>query len=141
MADEKNLIINNTSDALGEIVIAPEVIEVIIGIATSKVDGVYGMRGTFANNVNEFLGRAAHGKGVYLNNDEDGLKVDIYCYLNYGVSVPKVALEMQERVKQQVLFMTDIDLAEVNIHVVAVVPEKLPEPDFSELFPEDGEDQ
>ncbi len=36
----------------------------------------------------------------------------------------KVALEMQDRVKQQVLFMTDIDLVEVNIHVVAVVPEK-----------------
>ncbi|ALS03114.1 hypothetical protein BCR24_12195 [Enterococcus ureilyticus] len=141
MTDEKNLVIN-TKDSLGEIVIAPEVIEVIIGIAASKIDGVYGMRGTFANNVTEFLGRAAHGKGVYLRAEEEGLKVDIYCYLNYGISVPKVALEMQDRVKQQVLFMTDIDLVEVNIHVVAVVPEKLPEPDFDELFPEDeGENE
>ncbi|MTD37610.1 Asp23/Gls24 family envelope stress response protein [Erwinia sp. CPCC 100877] len=141
MTDEKNLVIN-TKDSLGEIVIAPEVIEVIIGIAASKVDGVYGMRGTFANNVTEFLGRAAHGKGVYLRAEEDGLKVDIYCYLNYGISVPKIALEMQDRVKQQVLFMTDIDLVEVNIHVVAVVPEKLPEPDFDELFPEEeGENE
>lgn len=141
MTEEKNLVIN-TKDSLGEIVIAPEVIEVIIGIAASKVDGVYGMRGTFANNVTEFLGRAAHGKGVYLRTEDEGLKVDIYCYLNYGISVPKVALEMQDRVKQQVLFMTDIDLVEVNIHVVAVVPEKLPEPDFDELFPEDeGENE
>ncbi|MBO0473118.1 hypothetical protein IGL98_002741 [Enterococcus sp. DIV0840] len=141
MTEEKNLVIN-TKDSLGEIVIAPEVIEVIIGIAASKVDGVYGMRGTFANNVTEFLGRAAHGKGVYLRAEEEGLKVDIYCYLNYGISVPKVALEMQDRVKQQVLFMTDIDLVEVNIHIVAVVPEKLPEPDFDELFPEDeGENE
>lgn len=141
MTEEKNLVIN-TKDSLGEIVIAPEVIEVIIGIARSKVDGVYGMRGTFANNVTEFLGRLAHGKGVYLRAEEEGLKVDIYCYLNYGISVPKVALEMQDRVKQQVLFMTDIDLVEVNIHIVAVVPEKLPEPDFDELFPEDeGENE
>ena len=35
----------------GRVVIAPEVIEVIIGIAASKVEGVYGMRGTFASNV------------------------------------------------------------------------------------------
>ncbi|MBP2098328.1 Asp23/Gls24 family envelope stress response protein [Enterococcus rivorum] len=139
MNDEKNLVIN-TKDALGEIVIAPEVIEVIIGIAASKVDGVYGMRGTFANNVTELLGRASHGKGIYLRAEEEGLKVDIYCYLNYGISVPKVALEIQDRVKQQVLFMTDIDLVEVNIHVVAVVPEKLPKPDFDELFPENGEE-
>lgn len=139
MADDKNLVLNS-KDSLGEIVIAPEVIEVIIGIAASKVDGVYGMRGTFANNVNEFLGRSAHGKGVYLHAEEDGLKVDIYCYFNYGISVPKVALEMQDRVKQQVLFMTDIDLIEVNVHVVAVVPEKLQNPDFDELFPEEGKE-
>ena len=45
--------------------IAPEVIEVIIGIAASKVEGIYGMRGTFANNVNELLGRKDTAK-VYI---------------------------------------------------------------------------
>ncbi|MFV0561104.1 MAG: Asp23/Gls24 family envelope stress response protein [Enterococcus sp.] len=139
MADEKNLVLGATHD-LGEIVIAPEVIEIIIGIAASKVEGVYGMRGTFASNITELLGRAAHGKGVYLTNEEDGLKVDVYCYLNYGVSVPKVAMEMQERVIQQVLFMTDVTLAEVNVHVVAVVPEKLEQPDFDELFKDEEEE-
>ncbi|MGH2217859.1 Asp23/Gls24 family envelope stress response protein, partial [Enterococcus faecalis] len=48
-----------------------------------------------------------------------------------------VALEMQDRVKEQALFMTDIDLVEVNIHVVAPVPEKITQPDLNELFPED----
>ncbi|MGX7350776.1 hypothetical protein RU97_GL000511 [Enterococcus canis] len=139
MAEERNLVIEN-KDNLGEIVIAPEVIEIIIGIAASKVEGVYGMRGTFASNVTELLGRASHGKGVYLKIEEDGLKIDIYCYLNYGVSVPKVALEMQERVKQQVLFMTDLDLAEVNVHIVAVVPEKLATPDYDELFNDEEEE-
>ena len=44
-------------------------------------------------------------------------------------------MEMQERVSsQQVLFMTDIDLSEVNIHVVAVVPEKLEQPTIEELL-------
>lgn len=138
MADEKNLVLN-TNDSLGEIVIAPEVIEVIIGIAASKVDGVYGMRGTFASNVTELLGRSAHGKGVHLKTEEDGLIVDIYCYLNYGVSVPKIAVEMQEVVKQQVLYMTDLDLCEVNIHVVAVVPEKVEKLNLDELFSEDEE--
>ncbi|EPH99233.1 MULTISPECIES: Asp23/Gls24 family envelope stress response protein [unclassified Enterococcus] len=139
MADEKSLILNANQD-LGEIVIAPEVIEVIIGIAASKVEGVYGMRGTFASNVTELLGRAAHGKGVYLRNEDEGLKVDIYCYLEYGVSVPKVAMEMQDRVNQQVLFMTDVNLAEVNIHVVAVVPEKLEQPALEELFEDEEEE-
>lgn len=135
MTEETTFIIeNNQENNGGEIVIAPEVIEVIIGIAASKVKGVYGMRGDLASNVNELLGRAAHGKGVYLKNTDEGLKVELYCYLNYGVAVPKVALDMQAKVKQQVLYMTDIDLAEVNIHVVGVVPEKLANPSLEELF-------
>ncbi|WP_122645349.1 Asp23/Gls24 family envelope stress response protein [Enterococcus mediterraneensis] len=139
MADEKNLVLDANHE-LGEIVIAPEVIEVIIGIAASKVEGIYGMRGTFANNVTELLGRSAHGKGVYLTIDEAGIKVDLYCYIKYGVSVPKTAMAIQERVKQQVLFMTDVELAEVNVHVVAVVPEKLEQPDLDELFESEEEE-
>lgn len=133
MAEEKELILH-TEKEMGEIVIAPEVIEVIIGIAASKVEGVYGMRGSLASNVTELLGRASHGKGVFLVNSEEGIKVDLYCYLEYGVSVPKVAMDMQEKVKEQVLFMTDVELAEVNVHVVAVVPEKLAQPNLDELF-------
>lgn len=140
MAEVSNLAIDSKG-SLGEIVIAPEVIEVIIGIAASKVEGVYGMRGTFASNVTELLGRAAHGKGVSLKIEEDGIKVDLYCYLNYGVSVPKVAMELQDRVKKQVLFMTDVALAEVNVHVVAVIPEKMEAPDLDKLFAEEDEDE
>ena len=32
------------TEELGEIVIAPEVLEVIIGITTAKIDGVYALR-------------------------------------------------------------------------------------------------
>lgn len=142
MTEETTFVIENDHEDLGgEIVIAPEVIEVIIGIAASKIDGVYAMRGDLASNVNELLGRAAHAKGVSLKNDEDGVKVDLYCYLNYGVSVPKVALDMQEKVKQQVLYMTDLEISEVNIHVVGVVPEKVTLPDLDELFASEDEEE
>lgn len=139
MTDEKNLILEANQE-LGEIVIAPEVIEVIVGIAASKVEGVYDMQGTFANNMTELFGGSTHRKGVYLSNDETGLKVDLYTYLEYGVSVPKVAMDMQERVKQQVLFMTDVDLSEVNVHVVAVVPEKTEPQNLEELFGDEEEE-
>lgn len=50
-------------------------------------------------------------------------------------------MEIQERVKQQVLFMTDVELAEVNVHVVAVVPEKVETPDLDELFENEEENE
>lgn len=125
---------------LGEIVIAPEVIEVIIGIAASKVDGVHRMQANFVTNITELLGGSVHGKGVQLEVTDEGIKVDIYSYLKYGVSVPKVAMEIQSRVKQQVLFMTDLELAEVNVHVVAVVPEKADQIDLNEVFGNEEEE-
>lgn len=139
MVEEQNLVID-ADHTLGEIVIAPEVIEVVIGIAAAKVAGVYGMRGSFANNVTEMFGKSAHGKGVYLTIDDDGVVVDIYTYLEYGVSVPRVAMDMQEKVKQQVLFMTDVELNEVNVHVVAVVPEKIEQPSLDELLNDKEDD-
>ncbi|MDR1521801.1 MAG: Asp23/Gls24 family envelope stress response protein [Streptococcaceae bacterium] len=128
------------SAELGNVVVAPEVIEVIIGIAASKVDGVYGMRGTFANNVAKRLGRRDYDKGIYLSSDEDeSLIADIYTYLKYGVSVPKVAIDMQKKVKQQVFFMSGLNLKEINIHVVGVVLEKSSKVDTSDLF-DDGDE-
>lgn len=122
----QNLVISEHRDDLsGDIIIAPEVMEVIIGIAASKIEGVYAMRGSLATNVNEWLGRVSHDKGVSLSMLEDGgLRVDLYCYVRYGVSVPKLAVQMQKAVKQQVLYMTDLELSEVNIHVVGMVPDE-----------------
>lgn len=137
MVDETSLVLD-TNHELGEIVIAPEVIEVIIGIAASKVEGVHRMQASFTNNVTELLGRSVYGKGVHLTMDEEeGISVDLYVNFKYGVSVPKVAMEVQSRVKQQVLFMTDIELAEVNVHVVSLVPEKTEQLDLEELFEND----
>ena len=41
MAEDNNIILASQEPSLGEIKIAPEVVEVIIGIAASQVDGVY----------------------------------------------------------------------------------------------------
>src|SRR5699024_5872392 len=136
MTDEKSFVLGDEKE-LGEIVIAPEVIEIIIGIAASKVEGVYSMQGSFANNVTELLGRSAYGKGVRLEMDDEGIKVEIYTYIKYGVSIPKVATDIQRRVKEQVLFMTDVVLTEVNVHVVGLIPEKTEEVNLEKLFGND----
>ena len=88
MSEDNNIVLTSKEPSLGEVRLAPEVIEVIIGIAASQVDGVYSMRGSIANSFSELLGRQIRGKGVKVNKDEDQLKVDVYVFLNYGVSVP-----------------------------------------------------
>ncbi|UQS83447.1 Asp23/Gls24 family envelope stress response protein [Bombilactobacillus thymidiniphilus] len=116
---------NQDNGALGEISVSTNVLEVLLGTAASKVAGVYGMRGTLANNINSLLGRQNRGKGVVVSYGEDRISADVYVYLEYGVSVPKVALALQKELNQQLEYMTDMKLADVNIHVVGLVAQKI----------------
>ncbi|WP_461239383.1 Asp23/Gls24 family envelope stress response protein [Paucilactobacillus sp. N302-9] len=142
MAEETNISLNDDAKK-GAIKIAPRVLESISGIAASEVEGVVKMQGSLANSVNELLGRGNHRRGVKLTQDGDQLVIDVAIYLDYGVSVPKIALEIQDRIKQQVSLMTDLKVKEVNVHIEGIIPEKAEQQiDPDDIFDENGnEDQ
>lgn len=110
-------------EALGRVRLAPEVLEVIIGIATNEVKGVAHTRGNFATGVAEKLGRTQHGKGVKTSWSEDGLTVDVYCVVQYGFSVREVAFEIQKQVRNAIYNMTSLETKEVNIHITGIESE------------------
>ena len=124
------------AELLGDIVISPRVLEVITGIATTKVEGVHSLQN---KSVTDTISKDAFTKGIYLTNDEEAgtLTADIYVYLQYGVNVPAVSMAIQKAVKAAVYDMAEIEVTDVNIHVLAIVPEKTPKPDYEHLFEED----
>ncbi|MGT2801504.1 Uncharacterized conserved protein YloU, alkaline shock protein (Asp23) family [Streptococcus henryi] len=124
-----------TTENIGEIVISPRVLEVITGIATAKVDGVHSLHN---KTVADGLSKTTHGKGVYLQTEEDGtVNADIYVHLQYGVNVPAVSIAIQQAVKAAVYEMAEVTISAVNIHVMGIVPEKTPKPELKSLFEED----
>ncbi|MEH7107229.1 Asp23/Gls24 family envelope stress response protein [Bacillus sp. JJ1764] len=120
MSEYNILEMEQENNGLGKIEIAPEVIEVIAGIAASEVEGVASMRGNFAAGVVERLGKKNHGKGVKVELAETGIKIDVYCLMKFGISIPSVAGKIQENIRQALLNMTALEAEEVNIHVVGV---------------------
>ncbi|MFQ9706917.1 MAG: Asp23/Gls24 family envelope stress response protein [Limosilactobacillus pontis] len=142
MAEDSRIILNDDDQSLGTIQIAPRVLEIIAGIAASEVDGVSKMYGTLANSVSELLGRSDFRRGVKIANDQDELAIDVDVYVEYGISVPKVAGLIQERIKQQVALMTSLKVTEVNVHVkgiVAAVEDQTVDPD--DIFGEKKDDE
>ena len=124
-----------TTENIGEIVIAPRVLEVITGIAATKVEGVYALQN---KNVTDSLSKTSLGRGVYLRTEEDGtVNADIYVSLQYGDKVPAVSIEIQKAVKAAVYDMAEVAISEVNVHVESIVTEKSQKPDLAELFNED----
>lgn len=120
MSENSVLEMNQGNEGHGKIEIAPEVIEVIAGIAASEVEGVAQMRGNFATGVVERLGKKNHGKGVKVDLTESGIKVDVFCVMKFGVSIPTVAQKIQDNIRQTLLNMTALDTEEVNIHIVGI---------------------
>lgn len=117
---EKDLI-NMAEEDLGKIEISPEVIEVISGIAASEVEGVANMRGNFASDVAQRLGRKQqHGKGVKVELEDDSITVDMYVVINYGAAILEVSKKIQENVFLALQTMTAIELDEINVHVLGV---------------------
>ncbi|WP_419881325.1 Asp23/Gls24 family envelope stress response protein [Peribacillus sp. B-H-3] len=121
MSEEIQMLeMNEHSNGLGKVEIAPDVIEVIAGIAAGEVEGVASMRGNFASGVVEKLGKKNHGKGVKVDIAGEGIKLDLYCVMKFGVSIPKVAQEVQDNIREALLNMTALDADEINIHVVGI---------------------
>lgn len=121
MKDTNNVLeMKQEYHGLGKVEIAPEVIEVIAGIAASEIEGVASMRGNFAAGVVERLGKKNHGKGVKVELAEEGIIIDVYCVMIFGVSIPTVAQKIQDNIRQALLNMTALEVNEVNIHVVGI---------------------
>ena len=128
-----------TVEYQGEIVIAPRVLEVITGIAAAKVDGVHSLQN---KSVADSWSKTYLNKGIYLETDEEGrVTADIYVYLEYGVNVPAVSMDIQRAVKTAVLNYADVQVDAVNIHVSGIVPDKTPKPALKDLFGEDFLDE
>lgn len=117
---EKPLLDVSEDHSLGKVEIAPEVIEVITGIAVSEVEGISTMRGTFATDVVERFGKKSHSKGVKVELTDDGVLIDLHVVLVYGVSIPKTAQNIQTNVRQALKNMTALDVSEINVHVVGI---------------------
>ncbi|HEL2599728.1 TPA: Asp23/Gls24 family envelope stress response protein [Streptococcus suis] len=128
-----------TTEYQGEIVIAPRVLEVITGIAAAKVDGVHSLQN---KRVADSWSKTSLNKGVYLETDEEGrVTADIYVYLEYGVNVPAVSMDIQRVVKTAVYNYAEVEVNAVNIHVNGIVPDKTPKPALKDLFGEDFLDE
>ncbi len=109
---------------LGKIEIAPEVIEVITGIAVSEVDGIASMQGNFASGVVERFGKKSHSKGVKVDLSEEKVSIDLYVNLKFGVSIPEVAGKVQSNIRQTVKNMTALEISEINVHIVGIEMKK-----------------
>jgi uncharacterized alkaline shock family protein YloU len=135
MSENNVLEMNQENGRYGKVEIAPEVIEVIAGMAAAEVEGVAQMRGNFTAGVAERLGIKNHGKGVKVDLSESGIIVDVYCVMKFGVFLPSVGQKIQDNIRETLLNMTALEAEEVNIHIVGIQFEnQMTEPEIEQVI-------
>ena len=108
---------------VGQVQIADEVIAVIAGLAATEVDGVQQMSGNINNELVSKLGMKNLSRGVKVSIDGEQVDVVLNLILKYGVSIPKISREVQEKVKGAIETMTGLTVNEVNIRIAGIQSE------------------
>ena len=108
------------NEEVGNVRISPEVVGTIAGVAASEIDGIAGMSSSFAGGIAEIFNKKNPSKGVKVDIKEELAVLDLYVIVEYGVRIPELAWELQERVKNDVETMTGLIVQKVNVHVDGV---------------------
>lgn len=126
--EKVSLVENILNEEEDNINISEEVITTISGIAVSEISGVSEMAGGITGGITEVLsGKKNLSKGIKADITGNNVKIDVNIIVNYGVRIPDVAFDIQNKVKQTVENMTGLKVSEVNVHVQGVNVEKTKE--------------
>lgn len=99
------------STDLGSVQIRNDVVCTIAGLAVREVEGVVGIwQGPW------FL-KGASGGGVRVEIQEQEVRLWVSLVVEYGVNLPAVAAQVQDRVREMVEHMTQLNPVEVHVSI------------------------
>ena len=104
----------------GEFVNADDAAEAEEQLPDEIGDVKVGMSGSFAEGLNEFLGKKSFAKGVRITVDGHVVTAAVYVNVEYGSCIPEIALEIQEKVKEAIENMTGYEVKFVDVHIQGV---------------------
>ena len=107
---------------LGNINIAQEAIATLTGGVVSECYGVVGMASqkVFKDGIAELLKKENYAKGVVVRKGENGLELDLYIIISFGVKISEVVMEVQKKVKYVLEKTLELDDVLVNVYVQGV---------------------
>ena len=110
---------------LGEINISKETIRYIVSLNLADVKGVVGNKKTVKNEISEML----MGNTNIISNASNNIKIeikdnkifiDLFTIIKYGVRIPDIAWDIQNRIKEELIRKIGTDASEINIHIQGI---------------------
>jgi uncharacterized alkaline shock family protein YloU len=103
------------SSSLGRIAISSDAIAQIVGHTAPECYGVVGMAAR--GRVGRLLPLDRLRQGITVGGGSDGLKIDLYVVVEYGLNLAEVSAAIRSRVAYEVERLTGLPVAAVEVHI------------------------
>ncbi len=109
------------SNDLGDITVTREMVETLAGLATMDCYGLVGMvPQNIQSGITNILGIESIRKGVQVSSADNGLVIDVFVIVAYGLKIPEVASNVMQKVTYVLENNAQIPVAAVNVNVKGV---------------------
>ena len=112
---------------LGEISITKETIGSIVSLNLADVKGVVGSRRSIIKEITDMLrGDASENeieeasRTIKIEIKDNQPLINLYIIIKYGVRIPDIAWDIQNRVKENLMKKIGININEIDIHVQGI---------------------
>ena len=112
----------NKKTKLGQIKISDDAIATLAGTTVNECYGVVGMisKNYLKDGYSALLKKENYAKGVVIKYEDDGLQIDVYVVISYGIKISEVVVNLQHSVKYALEKALNMDVASVNVHVEGI---------------------
>lgn len=112
-------------NSLGEINISQETIESMVRLNLTDVKGVVGSKRTIIKEITDMLMGNINGtdntsRNIKVEIKENNIFIDLSIIIKYGVRIPDIAWDIQNRIKEELITKIDSDAREINIHIQGI---------------------
>lgn len=111
---------DESTNSLGKIEISNDAISSIASYAASECYGIVGLGKRGADGILEIFKNEQSGKGIKITSNEDGIIIDLYIIIEYGVNIKTVATNIIEKVKYAIENFTGIKVKNVIVNIQSI---------------------
>lgn len=112
---------NNHKEPAGSVAIEDAVVADYAVQAILSVDGVVRLVGGIADSLSRnILGRDTGTQGIRITREEDHVTVSVHLVAAYGVNIPQLSYDIQNRAKESIETYTGLTVDAINISVEGI---------------------
>ncbi len=108
-------------NSIGSITISNDVTAAICEVAIKDCYGIVGVAtSNLKNSLKTYMSGGGKKKGVNITTENDGIIIEMYIVVRYGVNMATVAESAMSTVKYKVEELTDYKVKKVSVNVVGI---------------------